>query len=414
MRLKASKKADAAGRAAMALALACGWLAMVHASFAQNAAQPAADLTARDKEACTENLKKIFSAIEAYQAEHQELPSWLSDLVPQYLPDFNTLVCPVCRRTGRTEGPPLADPKIPSSYLFEFCPVPLGREAPNAPTRTRRDWKRRQMGLVGSKVPIVRCRLHDPVLNLGFDGTIYESPGMWELNFTNRIAREKLAAAALFANEGPGPAVATASTGAKQFPARDPNTKKQLLDLSAAYNARLDESWHGGTENQLDGLVPGVQTLEGIDYDIRGLVQLGGRSSGTTNWPTAVKGIPVHQKCAQLHFLHAAAWGKQNDEGKLIGSYVVHFAVQNMLLQVPIVYGQTVRDWHEWSGEKPAPQDLVVAWRGVNGVSKRSNSFIRLFRTTWANPAPELEIESIDFVSSDQNPGPFLVAITVE
>jgi hypothetical protein len=128
----------------------------------------------------------------------------------------------------------------------------------------------------------------------------------------------------------------------------------------------------------------------------------------------AVKGIPVHQKGARLHFLHAAAWGKQQDDGKLIGSYVIHFAVQNMLLQVPIVYGQSVRDWHEWSGERPAPKELVVTWRGVNGVSKRSNAFIRLFRTTWTNPAPDLEIESIDFVSSDQNPGPFLVAITAE
>ena len=88
---------------------------------------------AEEKAACIKNLKVIYDAIQAFQADHRDLPNWLSDLVPQYLADANVLVCPVCRRTGQTEAPPLADPKLPSSYLFEFCPVPLGRAR-----RTRR------------------------------------------------------------------------------------------------------------------------------------------------------------------------------------------------------------------------------------------------------------------------------------
>ena len=48
---------------------------------------------------------------------------------------------------------------------------------------TTRDWKKQQMGLVGSEVPIVRCLLHEPVLNLSFGGKIYESPLFWEKNF---------------------------------------------------------------------------------------------------------------------------------------------------------------------------------------------------------------------------------------
>src|SRR6267142_4167636 len=145
-------------------------------AFSQNSPEPkASSLAAEEKAGCTENLKAIFQAVEAYRRDHKDLPNWLSDLVPQYLSDANLLVCPVCRRTGKTEAPPLADPRISSSYLFEFCPVPLGKTAPKAPTKTRREWKRRQMSLVGSIVPIVRCRHHDPILNLAFDGRIYES-----------------------------------------------------------------------------------------------------------------------------------------------------------------------------------------------------------------------------------------------
>jgi hypothetical protein len=57
---------------------------------------------------------------------------------------------------------------------------------------------------------------------------------------------------------------------------------------------------------------------------------------------------------------------------------------------------------------------LKVAWRGENAQSKSTGRSIRLFLTTWANVAPGLEIESIDFVSAMGGPAPFLIAISVE
>lgn len=174
--------------------------------------------TAEEKQACVKNLKLIYSAIQAFQADHQDLPNWLSDLVPQYLEDANVLICPVCRRTGRVETSYLSDPKLPSSYLYEFSPVPLGRAATNAPTRTRREWRRRQMGLVGSQVPLVRCRLHKPVLNLSFEGKIYESPASWELLFTNRVSAADLTPARLFADEPPRPAATSKKDGKDKSP----------------------------------------------------------------------------------------------------------------------------------------------------------------------------------------------------
>ena len=181
--------------------------------------QTAPDLKAsnqavEEKKGCSKNLRTIYNALQAFQADHRDLPNWLSDLVPQYLDDANVLICPVCRRTGQTEAPPLADPKLPSSYLFEFCPVPLGSLATNAPNRTRREWKRRQMGLVGSQVPVVRCRHHRPVLNLAFDGKIYESPPSWETLFTNRVSAADLTAVRLFADQRPPTAKARKKSAA--------------------------------------------------------------------------------------------------------------------------------------------------------------------------------------------------------
>jgi hypothetical protein len=373
------------------------------------------DQAVEEKEACTKNLKVIYEAIQAFEADHHDLPNWLSDLVPQYLADANVLLCPVCRRTGQTEPPPLADPKLPSSYLFEFCPVPLGGAATNAPTRTRREWKRRQMGLVGSQVPVVRCRHHTPVLNLAFDGRIYESPSNWEWVFTNRVSAAELSPARMFADVAAPVASAPKKPAASpRFPARDPGARKQLLDLTRFYNAGLNESWHGKANNDLAALPTGLQSFGGVEFDVRGIVQLCSQSPSSTNYPVLVRGIPVHQKCQRLHFLHAAGFGNPVDEGKQIGVYVVHFATNQMRMEIPIRYGHEVRNWHSQAGEPAAPEDLLVTWTGQNAVSKSAGQSLRLFLTTWTNTAPDVEIESIDFVSGMAVPAPFLIAVSAE
>jgi len=375
----------------------------------------ATNQAAAEKEGCIQNLKAIYDAVQAYQNDHKDLPNWLSDLVPQYLADANALICPVCRRTGETEAPPLADPKLPSSYLYEFCPVPLGPTATNAPLHTRREWKRRQMGLVGSMVPLVRCRHHDPVLNLGFDGNIYESPSDWKILVTNRVNVADLTPERLFAD---APAPAAKAPGkpapARRFAPRDPQTPPELLDLTGFYNAGLNQSWQGGATNTLAPMPKGRRTIVGVEFDVRGIVQLGSQSPAVTKYPAMVAGIPVKQKCRRLYFLHAAGFGTLADEGKQIGFYVVHFATNQMRLEIPIRYGHEVRDWHSLPGEPVPPKELTVAWRGENALSKSQGRSIRLFLTTWTNVAPGVEIDSLDFISSMAGPAPFLIAVTAE
>src|SRR5260370_11463541 len=164
-----------------------------------NSAEDKAKLAAEEKDECAKHLTTIFEAIQAYQAEHKDIPNWLSDLVPQYISDPSVLICPAVKRTGQAEIAMLSYPKTSTSYLYEFCPVPIGASAPG---KTRRDWNRRQMGLVGSAVPIVRCRRHGGViLNLAFDGKIYESGSRWEDSLTNRIDVSELNIDRLFAND---------------------------------------------------------------------------------------------------------------------------------------------------------------------------------------------------------------------
>jgi hypothetical protein len=397
--------------------VAAGVLCFPIRMAAQVAADPdAAKQAEEERQECVQNLKAIYQAVEVYQLEHKDLPNWLSDLVPKYIADPNLLVCPVCRRTGKTEGPPLADPKLPSSYLFEFCPVPLGNNAPTAPNRTRREWKRRQMGLVGSVVPIVRCRHHNPALNLAFDGRIYDSPPAWENGLTNRIDPAELSPAKRFANEPPSgkPTEKADAPLVRHYPVRDAKASKQLIDLTPFYNAMLTESWHGGTENHLREFPAGIQNLGGVDFDVRGIIQLGGKSEGAKRFPMLVKDIPVDQKCERIHFLHAAAFGVAPDEGKPMGAYVIHYAMNQMRLEIPLQYGREMRNWHTLKGETNAANTLTVVWTGENGISKKANASLRLYMTTWTNVAPSVPIKSIDLQSATNTVTPFLLGITVE
>lgn len=145
--------------------------------------EPSSDIA--DADGCKRNFQKIAAAILTYRKDHQDIPNWLSDLVPHYL-SADDLICPVTKATQRLSPYGTLDPKLRCSYLYEFSPTPITaviKAAFPGPTMTNRQWKRQQMGLVGSEVPITRCLLHDPVLNLSFGGRIYESPMFWENNF---------------------------------------------------------------------------------------------------------------------------------------------------------------------------------------------------------------------------------------
>ena len=122
-------------------------------------------------ETCTQNLLAIGGAIQAYQKEHGDLPEWLSDLHPKYLPDPNILICPADTSGGKAGYPLNVDPKMSVSYGYEFHPE-------------YRTYKTRQRLVYGDDMPLVRCRHHTnddfQCLNLSFSSKIYESTNVWE------------------------------------------------------------------------------------------------------------------------------------------------------------------------------------------------------------------------------------------
>jgi hypothetical protein len=124
-----------------------------------------------------------------------------------------------------------------------------------------------------------------------------------------------------------------------------------------------------------------------------------------------VSGIVVGRRCKRLHFLHSAINAFAVVDGTEIGKYVVHYA-GGQQREIPIVIGKELADW--WNQHDEVSKPFVIAWSGTNAASRPQGRTIRLFKSVWENPLPELEVMSIDLVSTKEVGAPFLVAVTAE
>jgi hypothetical protein len=198
------------------------------------------------------------------------------------------------------------------------------------------------------------------------------------------------------------------------IPDRDPQTSPYLIDLSKFYTAPLDNDWLVSIGVNLQNLPKGIQTFAGVQWDVRGIVQLAGTSllgastlsaaEKAKQYPQSVNGIPVGLKAEKIYFLQASSWGAPNLAK--VGEYIVHYANGNKQ-SIPLLYGEAVIDW--WCSATAKPTNTEIAWHGTNTKSE-----ISLFKYTWVNPSPQITIDSIDFVSAMSSASPFMIALTCD
>jgi hypothetical protein len=197
------------------------------------------------------------------------------------------------------------------------------------------------------------------------------------------------------------------------IPPRDPQAGPDLVDLSAYFNASLDDDWFQHPGHDLQDVPRGVQTLGGVPFDVRGLIQLAGTESLRVTGvvlPEVVRDIQVNRKGRRLHFLQACGW--HAPEGAEIGQYVIHYA-DGQTRTAPMIFGRNVTDW--WVGPNTKlPTEAQEVWCGSNPSTRHIGSHTHLLKYTWENPRPHDEIRTIDFVSNLTEAWPFLVAITIE
>jgi hypothetical protein len=167
--------------------------------------------------------------------------------------------------------------------------------------------------------------------------------------------------------------------------------------------------------NNLAGLPAGHRTFDGVRFNVVGIIQLadGNDVTQTNNpYPESVEDIPVNRTCRQLHLLHGTVQGLGDQ--LVVASLVLHYA-DGTTGKLDIVYGQHVYDWwFKGSSDLPLASGTKVAWVGQNREAARGGYRIRVFKSSFNNPKPDVRIKTIDYVSALTPSGPFLLALTVE
>lgn len=168
--------------------------------------------------------------------------------------------------------------------------------------------------------------------------------------------------------------------------------------------------WLGvGHGNDLRELPEGLVSIGGVPYWIGprkltepGVVMLGGRGLADA-LPRRVEGILVDTRARALRFLHGCAYGA--DRGARVGNYVVRYA-DGSVEEIPLAFGNNIHAWDDQS----TGMSYAFAWRGRG----RDGRALGVGDMVWVNPRPEVKIKAIDFIGSDTQASPFLVAITAE
>jgi hypothetical protein len=193
-------------------------------------------------------------------------------------------------------------------------------------------------------------------------------------------------------------------------------------------NAALADSLAGRADansNSLCELPRGIHIYGGVPFDVEGRLQLAGRKllETTTAFPPGARNIEVARKCGRIHLLHGASGIAPEMIGTNVARLVVHYA-DGSRAQIAIVAGTHVQDW--WGPiykteanrrirDLSAP-DSGLAWTGGNPSIKKQQPewSLRLYKSTFDNPRPGVEITALDYVSTLTDAAPFLVGLTLE
>ena len=181
-----------------------------------------------------------------------------------------------------------------------------------------------------------------------------------------------------------------------------------FISFDAKANHQLTDRIGRFAGNTLNSLPRGTQKFANARFKISDHALVLGSRYTTKE----ITGIPVQKTCNRLHFLHAMQQGTGMKDGEKIGKYVVYYS-DGKTIEIPIVYGEDVRDWWDADGSKKVSRGKV-GWRGNNRSAESAGHTLRLYVSSWENKRPKQRVDKIDFIQIHSTASPFCVAITAE
>jgi len=182
---------------------------------------------------------------------------------------------------------------------------------------------------------------------------------------------------------------------------RDSSADASMLDLTSFYNALLPK--YGDSGSVFRSLQPGIQTWQGIRFDVRGRVVL---------FDDDVSGIPVHQKCSGIAFVHGTNPGFKVADGS--SQFVIHYA-SGHVETIPLIFGTDMEQSYRFNRrDLGEPLTNSVVWSERISGAGAPGPNVLFFIKKWHNPFPDETVAAIDFKKPSSYLNSFLVAITVD
>jgi hypothetical protein len=153
-----------------------------------------------------------------------------------------------------------------------------------------------------------------------------------------------------------------------------------------------------------------------VAFDVRGIVQLAslGTWQYSDDFPAAVTNIPIRRVCQRLHFLGAAYCFFPIDPPSLrVGHYTLRYA-DGQRVEIPLRLDEELGMLTYFPKLGRRARLAEVVWTGDEPWTFALGGSLQLFKWTWENPRPGVELTSLDFVSALARPAPFLIALTAE
>ena len=207
----------------------------------------------------------------------------------------------------------------------------------------------------------------------------------------------------------------------------DETTNATTIDLRPYINAKLTDApscWKGNNDDNLAGLPAGKNIYAGVPFDVEGSIQLmgGWLKHYHKTYPAQVSDIRIDRSCTKLHLLHGNSFITYTNFGTVVSKLVLHY-VDGSTCELNLVAGEQSFDWWFPLFKSGLPEKFLHSAPGTERAWTGSNAYIRkwqpelslvLYKSTFNNPQPGVEISTVDFVSTETITCPFLVGLTVE
>ena len=379
--------------------------------------------------ACRSQMMIIYEALTYYQdATDGEFPNQLGELVGDYLAP-EVLYCPAAYAKGETDSGKAGLIDLSSTdgrirgYKWELA---MDRNYTRKDTKGRIyqwvEYKKLQLKTpAGEWVPMVRCEHHatesepEKRVNLAVNGKIYTSELYWESQFTHLLPYQYMTYDLVEFYVKP------LVSFMRQ---RSPKATPSMIDLRPYANAMPEHPWIWGRwGEEMDEfssmLSDGIFSSKGINFDISGLIQLGGKLSDDwrnsfdiKHFPDESKLIRVPAQFTKLHILGGVVFS--SDIAAKVAFIELLSGERELLSTIPWEYGSDVVDIFQPVDLK---NDLPVRYNIVwteDVMRNRKPAVASLIQMEFENPVIDQDVAFIRFRAGEHYSSPFILGLTLE